>query len=162
MKIKKSFGLVITTQFEVIKELQKKNYKKRTNKMTSIHTINNNLRTNAWQYNPDLGVWTNKSGYKINYTGKIFHDGQEIYFPIARELADDPEGRALRFEYTGDGTAACVKSNAWHNFDAQYCHRQKHLTRRRREKARRRRKECKENEYQLEKENARKAGADEN
>ena len=122
--------------------------------MTSIHAINNNIRANEWKYDKNLGVWTNKHGYKMKHTGKIFHEGKEIYFPIARETEDDLKGKALRFEYTGDGSTKTVVSNKWYSYDEQYCHRQKHLTEKRKQKARRRRKQCKENEYQLEKEHA--------
>ena len=120
--------------------------------MTSYHTIANNLRSNEWTYNKELGVWTNKHGYNVNCTGKIFHEGKEIYFPISRDGNDDLEGRALRFEYAGHAASSSVKTNNWNNYDQQYCHRQKHLTKKRKQKARRRRRECKENEYQQEKE----------
>ena len=96
--------------------------------MTSIHTITNNLRANEWVYNKDSGVWTNKHGYNVKHTGKIFYEGKEIYFPIARETEDDLKGKALRFEYTGDGSAKTVVSNKWYSYDEQYCHRQKHIT----------------------------------
>ena len=125
--------------------------------MTSIHTITNNMRSNEWTYDKVLGVWTNKQGYKVNHTGKIFHEGKEIYFPISKGDDDDLKGRALRFEYTGDGSIKSVMPNKWYRFDEQYCHRQKHLTKKRRQKARRRRDECKENEYQHEKEHNRKS-----
>ena len=36
--------------------------------MTSYHTIANNLRSNEWTYNKELGVWTNKHGYNVNCT----------------------------------------------------------------------------------------------
>ena len=120
--------------------------------MTSIHTITNNIRANEWVYNNDLDVWTNKHGYNVKDTGKIFYEGKEIYFPIARKGEDDLKGKALRFEYTGDGSSKTVVSNKWYNYDEQHCHRQKHITKKRKQKARRRRKEGKENEYELEKE----------
>jgi hypothetical protein len=120
--------------------------------MTSVHIINNNLRSNEWEYDTELGIWTNKYGYNVKHTGKIFHEGKEIYFPISCETEDDLEGRALRIEYTGDGNASRVLSNKWHSFDEQYCHRQKHLTKKRNKRTHRRRKQCKENDFQLEKE----------
>lgn len=122
--------------------------------MTSFHTVTNNLRSNEWTYDKESGIWTNKRGYKIKNTGKIFHEGKEIYFPITKETNDDLKGRALRFEYSGDGSSSYVKSNRWYNFDEQYCHRQKHITKKRKQKAHRRRRECKENDFQLEKEHA--------
>lgn len=120
--------------------------------MTSIHVINNNIRANEWVYNKELDVWINKHNYKVKHTGKIFHEGKEIYFPISKETNDDLEGKALRFEYFGDGGSCYVVSNRWYNCDEQYCHRQKHITKKRKQKAHRRRKQCKENEYELEKE----------
>ena len=122
--------------------------------MTSIHTITNNLRANEWVYDKELNVWTNKHGYNVKHTGKIFHEGKEIYFPIAKETEDDLEGNALRVEYTGDGSVKTIASNKWYSYDEQYCHRQKHITKKRKQKARNRRKQCRENEYQLEKEYA--------
>ena len=120
--------------------------------MTSVHVINNNIRANEWVYDKELCVWTNKHGCKVKHTGKIFHEGKEIYFPIAKETEDDLKGKALRFEYIGDGTTTHVVSNRWFNYDEQYCHRQKHITKKRKQKAHRRRKQCKENEYELERE----------
>ena len=119
--------------------------------MTSYHTIINNLNANKWAYNEDLGIWTNKNGYNIEHTGKIIHNGKEIYFPIARETNDDLEGRALRFEYTGNGNSSKVVSNSWCSYNDQYFLRQNKLSKKRRQKARLRRKNCEENEYQLEK-----------
>ena len=121
--------------------------------MTSIHNIKNNMNSNNWKYNKNTGVWKNKHGYEIKNTGKIFNEGKELYFPIARETIDDLQGKALRFEYTGDGSSVTVVSNRWYNSDDQYCHRQTIMTKKRRKRAGRRRKECKENEHQLEKNN---------
>jgi hypothetical protein len=114
--------------------------------------FNNNLRSNEWTFNNHSNVWTNKYGYNVKNTGKMIFEGKEIRFPIACETNDDLEGKALRFEYTGDGSVKKVATNKWYNYDEQHCYRQKHITRNRNQRKKRRRRNCDENNFQLEKE----------
>ena len=125
--------------------------------MSSYHNIMNNMRSNNWIWEKEKkGYWTNNRRIHIEHTGKIFHNGKSIYFPISKEIYDDPKGYALRFEYSGDGTTSYVVSNKWNSFEEQYCYRQKKLNRKRKQMASRRRNQCKENDFELEKEENRK------